>query len=86
MEGEKGPQGGEADLALAVSPNYPVARVKRIIRSDPEIKLVSADALYLITKATVRRSWVGARFSDSRTPSSPLPVPFRSRHLPPWRH
>jgi hypothetical protein len=31
----------------------PLARVKKIVRSDPEVKIVSHEALYLITKATV---------------------------------
>jgi len=36
--------------------SLPVARVRRIVRSDPEVKIIAADALYLITKATVRLS------------------------------
>eukprot|EP01127_Copromyxa_protea_P016142 TRINITY_DN4747_c0_g1_i1.p2 TRINITY_DN4747_c0_g1~~TRINITY_DN4747_c0_g1_i1.p2 ORF type:complete len:105 (-),score=24.26 TRINITY_DN4747_c0_g1_i1:38-352(-) len=30
----------------------PLARVKRIIKSDPDVKLVSADANFLIAKST----------------------------------
>lgn len=33
--------------------NLPLARVKKIIKSDPDCKSVSGDACFLIAKATV---------------------------------
>jgi hypothetical protein len=31
----------------------PLTRVKRIIKSDPDVKLISTDACFVVTKATV---------------------------------
>lgn len=33
--------------------DIPLARVKRMVKQDPAVKAVSADAYFLITKSTV---------------------------------
>lgn len=35
----------------------PISRVKTIMKSSPSVDTVGQDGLYLVTKATVRRSW-----------------------------
>ena len=52
--------------------SLPLARVKRIVRSDPEVKIVSHEALYLITKATVRLALSPASPSPLRPPFLPI--------------
>jgi len=32
----------------------PIARVKRIVKADPDVKLISSDATFLIAKSAVR--------------------------------
>jgi hypothetical protein len=43
-------KGGRKEKTLT---QIPITRVKRIIKSDPEVKLISTDACFIITKATV---------------------------------
>jgi len=32
--------------------NFPIARVKKIMKADPDVHLISSDALFYVTKAT----------------------------------
>lgn len=41
--------GNEEDEGLRI----PLARVKRIIKQDPDVKLIATDSCFLISKATV---------------------------------
>lgn len=43
------------DPTMLSEPRLPVARVKAFMRMDPDGKNMSADAVYLMTKATVRK-------------------------------
>jgi histone H3/H4 len=43
----------DADVDLSTSTLLPMARIRKIMRSDPEVKLASQEAVLLITKATV---------------------------------
>ena len=49
----------EVDETVESSPNnsnalsLPLARVKKLMKADPEVKLVSADAVFLTAAATV---------------------------------
>ena len=38
----------------SASANLPLARVRTIMKSSPEVETVSQESLYLITRATVR--------------------------------
>ena len=52
----------EAD-DLATGTLLPVSRIRKIIRSDPDVKVVSLEAVLLITKATVRPCMTEASFA-----------------------
>lgn len=46
-------------------------RVRRIIKSDPDTKQIASDAVYLISRATVRHLgwiWLFKRLSSPRSP------------------
>eukprot|EP00002_Diphylleia_rotans_P024937 TRINITY_DN4925_c0_g1_i1.p1 TRINITY_DN4925_c0_g1~~TRINITY_DN4925_c0_g1_i1.p1 ORF type:complete len:295 (+),score=76.93 TRINITY_DN4925_c0_g1_i1:53-937(+) len=48
----KGATRGGMSASDSYLPTLPISRTKRLIRMDPDIKTVSADSYYLITKAT----------------------------------
>lgn len=41
---------------------FPLTRVKKIMKADPDLQLASQDAVFLITKATVNNSTVCSYF------------------------
>lgn len=44
---------GEAEDEGRAGHRLPLARVKRIMKADPDLHLASQDAVFLVTKATV---------------------------------
>ncbi len=64
---KKGEGGGEGKMVargpreLSDEMLFPLVRIRRIMKLDPEVKNVSKDAAVLVAKATVRCRWVGGR-------------------------
>lgn len=47
-------EGNHVDEEKVGVTQLPLARVKRIAKSDPDLKTISAEAVFVIAKATVR--------------------------------
>jgi len=67
-------RGRETEAEEAAPASLPLARVKRIIRQDPEVKQVSAEAARLVGLATVRSQFAPpcARAAHARPPAQEL--------------
>ncbi|KAI9245680.1 histone-fold-containing protein [Phascolomyces articulosus] len=69
----------EMTMAQSSEPNFrthplPLARIKKVMKSDPEVKMISAEAPILFAKACetfiselTKRAWVHAEESKRRT-------------------
>lgn len=50
---------GTEELKTEKLVRFPLTRVKHLVKMDPDVNLCSQEALFLITKATVRTVYVG---------------------------
>ncbi|XP_061709952.1 DNA polymerase epsilon subunit 4 isoform X2 [Cydia pomonella] len=48
---EKKPQSARSEVVKAT--RLPIARIKNIMKQDPDVSVISADAAFLVTKATI---------------------------------
>jgi len=55
VEGEQQNGAGSADVEETEAYNglnFPIARIKKIMKADPDVNIISSDALFYVTKAT----------------------------------
>ncbi len=83
MAGQPSSTSGAGKSPCKARPNdgtliLPLARIKTIMKSSPDVENISSDALYHVTKATVSIESVCHSQGNGNSTHSPIGSPFQS--------